>query len=79
MSNLYSRYYVLGIRLIAIGIGNDVDINELNLIASSTDDVIRVDDFNRLNDQLEPIIRTACQNYTFLPPGVHENSVTKTQ
>ena len=55
--------------MIAIGITNNVDQNELEQIASSPGDVIRVADFTRLNESLSQILETACSNVSAAPTG----------
>lgn len=50
-----------GVRLIAIGVGSNVNKEELKMIASSDEDVIITDNFDTLLGQVQALIRTACE------------------
>ena len=47
--------------MITVGVTSDVDIGELEMIASSPDDVIRVDNFTLLLGQLQTLIAQTCR------------------
>ena len=49
-----------GIRLIAVGVTDSVNMDELNSIANSPADVITVDDFSTLTSRLDEILQFAC-------------------
>ena len=51
----------VGVRLIAIGVGKNVNEEELKMIASSDKDVIITDNFDTLLAQVQPLIRTSCE------------------
>lgn len=51
-----------GVRLIAIGVGSNVNKEELKMIASSDEDVIITDNFDTLLGQVQALIRTACED-----------------
>ena len=46
--------------VISVGVTNRVDINELNLIASSPNQVVLADDFQALTTELDRIVQTVC-------------------
>ena len=50
-----------GIRMIAVGVTNNVNLQELRGIASSGNPVVRVQDFSELNTVVESIADLACQ------------------
>ncbi len=50
-----------GVRLIAIGVGRNVNEQELKTIASSDDDVIITDSFDGLLAQVDPLTKAACE------------------
>ena len=52
-----------GVRLIAIGIGRNVNKQELTTIASSEEDVIITDSFDGLLRQVEPLTKAACEGF----------------
>ena len=49
-----------GIRLIAVGVTDSVDMGELNSIAATSADVITVEDFSTLTQRLDDILSFAC-------------------
>lgn len=49
-----------GIRLIVLGVGNGVDVSELNSIASSTSDVLTVSNYEELSTLKSDIISRLC-------------------
>ena len=49
-------------RRIAVGIGNDIHLNELYEIAGNYEDVIRVQSYSGLIDKLESIMKLACED-----------------
>ena len=49
-----------GVRMIAIGIGRNVKRNQLNTIASSSDDVILATSFDDLLAKVEPVVKSTC-------------------
>ena len=53
----------VGVRLITIGIGSNVNKNELKTIASSDKDVITADTFDDLLAQVEPLTKSACEGF----------------
>lgn len=50
----------MGVRMIAIGITNHVDQDQLNQIASHPDDVININDFRSLGQKLDLILSKVC-------------------
>lgn len=52
-----------GVRLITIGVGSNVNKNELRTIASSDKDVITADTFDDLLAQVEPLTKRACEGF----------------
>lgn len=52
-----------GVRLIAIGIGDNVKTDELKAIASSDKDVITADTFDGLSAQVKPLTKAACEGF----------------
>ena len=55
-------------RVIAVGITDQVDMAEIEVIASTRQDVITVDDFATLSAALDNLVQTACSNIPTLPP-----------
>ncbi len=53
----------VGVRLITIGIGNNVKRDELKAIASSDKDVILADTFDGLLAQVKPLTKAACEGF----------------
>ena len=47
--------------IISVGIGNDINQTELDAIASTKQDVYNVDGYDRVNDILEGLLKTTCQ------------------
>ena len=54
----------LGVRILAIGIGKNVKIDELKQIASSEKDVIVTKTFDDLTDIVDPLLTSACEDIT---------------
>ena len=52
-----------GVRLITIGIGNNVKEEELKSIASSDKDVILADTFDGLLEEVDPLTKSACEGF----------------
>jgi len=50
-----------GINIISVGIGNKLNQQELEGIASTKDDVYNVNDFDKIGLILEALVKTACQ------------------
>lgn len=51
----------LGVKVLAVGVGNDVSRDELKLIVESDKDIFTVDDFDDLLAKSHQIARTACE------------------
>ena len=56
-----SRLQSKGAAVFVLGIGEDVDTSELNEIASSPDNVFRVDSFEDLDERVPTIRRGICK------------------
>ena len=56
-----SRLQSKGAAVFVLGIGEDVDTSELNEIASSPDNVFRVDSFENLDERVPTIRRGICK------------------
>ena len=52
-----------GVRLVTIGIGKNVKVEELKSIASSDKDVVLADTFDGLLDEVEPLFKSACEGF----------------
>jgi len=66
----------VGVRLIAIGVGQRVNKEELKMIASSDEDVIITKDFDSLLGEVEPLTRSACEGYEGAFVGERKNNET---
>jgi hypothetical protein len=54
-------------RVIAVGVTADVDMAEIESIASTPADVITVDDFATLQASLDSLVESACQTQPTIP------------
>ena len=76
----------LGIRIIAVGVSDEIDIDELEAIASSVDDVILVEKFTELTDSLDvvfgtevcPLTTTAAPTQSTTPASTTRTHITTT-
>ena len=55
-----SRAKGRGIRIISVGVSNQINMNELQAIATSNSDVLLADDFDRLVDSLDAVLLVVC-------------------
>ena len=51
----------LGVKVLAVGVGNDISRDELKLIVERDQDIFTVDDFDDLLVKSHQIARTACE------------------
>ena len=51
-----------GVTIVAVGVTDQVNMDQLRQIASNSDDVITVDNFNRLDDIIVALVQSACSN-----------------
>ena len=58
-----------GVRLIAVGITDQIDMNELQTIASKEEDVFTVDNFDRLVTILADVLDATCRAVSTDSPG----------
>ena len=63
------RAHNQGIRVIVLGITDAVDMAELDIIASSQNDIIMINDFSDLTGTLDAIVAIACPDVVTVTPA----------